>query len=252
MSSDGVQSLGRAFDLLEVLAEAGDGLTLSALATGSGLPAPTIHRLMATLIQRGYARRLPSRRYALGPRLIHLGERASRVLSAVAMPYLTGLVDEIGETANLAVLDDDRVIYAAQAPSRHSMRMFTEVGRRVRLHCTGVGKVLLAELPPDAARELLVRGGMPAQTPRTITDPDELLAQLPLVAAQGFALDDGEQEAGVRCIAVPVPGAPAQAAMSVSGPEGRLPLDTVSRLVPLLRTAAAALAADLRSGGGTD
>lgn len=252
MASDGVQSLGRAFDLLELLAESGDGLTLSALAASSGLPAPTIHRLMATLIQRGYARRLPSRCYALGPRLIHLGERASRVLSAVAMPYLTGLVDEIGETANLAVLDDDRVIYAAQAPSRHSMRMFTEVGRRVRLHCTGVGKVLLAELPPDAARELLVRGGMPAQTPRTITDPDELLAQLPLVAAQGFALDDGEQEAGVRCIAVPVPGAPAQVAMSVSGPEGRLPLDTVSRLVPLLRTAAAALAADLRSGGGTD
>ena len=252
MATSGVQSLGRAFDLMELLAAAGDGLTLSALAAGSGLPAPTIHRLMATLIQSGYARRLPSRRYALGPRLIHLGERASRVLSAVAMPYHTGLVDEIGETANLAVLDDDRVVYAAQAPSRHSMRMFTEVGRRVRLHCTGVGKVLLAQLPADAARELLVRGGMPAQTPRTITEPEELLAQLPVIAAQGFALDDGEQEAGVRCIAVPVPGAPAEVAMSVSGPEGRLPLDTVPRLVPLLQSAAAALAADLRSGGGTD
>jgi IclR family acetate operon transcriptional repressor len=250
MATDGVQSLGRAFDLLELLAEDGSGLTLSALAAGSGLPAPTIHRLMATLVQRGYARRLPTRRYALGPRLIHLGEQASRVLAAVALPYLSGLVDEIGETANLAVLDDDRVIYAAQAPSRHSMRMFTEVGRRVRLHCTGVGKVLLAQLPTDVARELLVRGGMPAQTSRTVIDPDELLAQLPVIAAQGFAVDDGEQEAGVRCIAVPVPGAPVEVAMSVSGPEGRLPLDSGPRLVPLLRTAAAGLAADLRGEGG--
>jgi IclR family transcriptional regulator, acetate operon repressor len=246
MATDGVQSLGRAFDLMELLAEDGSGLTLSALAAGSGLPAPTIHRLMATLVQRGYARRLPTRRYALGPRLIHLGERASRVLAAVALPYLTDLVDKIGETANLAVLDDDRVVYAAQAPSRHSMRMFTEVGRRVRLHCTGVGKVLLAQLPPDVARELIVRGGMPPQTARTVVDPDELLAQLPLIATQGFAVDDGEQEAGVRCIAVPVPGAPAEVAMSVSGPEGRLPMDSIPRLVPLLRTAAAGLAADLR------
>jgi IclR family acetate operon transcriptional repressor len=91
---------------------------------------------------------------------------------------------------------------------------------------------------------------MPAQTPRTVTDPEELLATLPAIAAQGFAVDDGEQETGVRCIAVPVPGAPAEVAMSVSGPEGRLPLDGIPRLVPLLRSAATALAADLRGEGG--
>jgi IclR family transcriptional regulator, acetate operon repressor len=130
------------------------------------------------------------------------------------------------------------------------MRMFTEVGRRVHLHCTGVGKVLLAQMSPETARRLLLQGGMPARTDRTVTDPDELLAQLPGVAEQGYALDDGEQEAGVRCVAVPVPGGSAAGAISVSGPAGRLGLDAVPRVVPLLQSAAAALATEL--GWGAD
>jgi IclR family transcriptional regulator, acetate operon repressor len=147
------------------------------------------------------------------------------------------------------MLDGDRVVYVAQVPSRHSMRMFTEVGRRVHLHCTGVGKVLLAQLPPATARELLVRGGMPSRTPLTITDPDELMARLPQIAEQGYALDDGEQETGVRCVAVPVPGGPLMTAISVSGPEGRVAMDSVPRIVAVLQEAAAALAAELREDG---
>jgi IclR family transcriptional regulator, acetate operon repressor len=252
-TADGVQSLRRAVDLVELLADAPGELSLSALAARSGLAPSTIHRLMGTLVERGWARRLPSRRYVLGPRLIHLGERASRTLDALARPHLARLVDEVGETANLALRDGDRVVYAAQVPSRHSMRMFTEVGRRVRLHCTGVGKVLLAQLPPEEARVVLVRAGLPARTSRTVTDVDRLLAQLPGIAAQGFAVDDGEQETGVRCLAVPVPvpGRAAEAALSVSGPEGRLPLDAVPRIVPLLQAAAAALAGEL-SGSPAD
>jgi IclR family acetate operon transcriptional repressor len=83
-----------------------------------------------------------------------------------------------------------------------------------------------------------------------VTDPDELLAQLPEIAEQGYALDDGEQEAGVRCVAVPVPGGSAAGAISVSGPAGRLALDTVPRVVPLLQAAAAALATELQTDGG--
>jgi IclR family acetate operon transcriptional repressor len=90
---------------------------------------------------------------------------------------------------------------------------------------------------------------MPARTDRTVTDPDELLAQLPAIAAQGYALDDGEQEAGVRCVAVPVPGGLAAGAISVSGPAGRLGLDTVPRVVPLLQVEAAALATELGRDG---
>ena len=249
-SAEGVQSLDRAFLLLELMADAGGEVAISRLAADSGLAVSTIHRLVRTLVGRGYVRQLPSRRYVLGPRLIHLGEFASRMLATWAQPHLTRLVDVIGETANLAMLDGDRVVYVAQVPSRHSMRMFTEVGRRVHLHCTGVGKVLLAQLPAGTARELLVQGGMPARTELTVTDPDELLRQLPAIADQGYAVDDGEQETGVRCVAVPVPGGSAAGAISVSGPAGRLGLDAVSRAVPLLQSAAAALATELGRDGG--
>lgn len=248
-AGDGVQSLERAFMLLELMADAGGEVALSQLAAESGLPLSTIHRLVRTLVARGYVRQLPSRRYALGPRLIHLGESSSRTMGTWAKPHLSRLVDAIGETANLAMLDGDRVVYAAQVPSRHSMRMFTEVGRRVHLHSTGVGKVLLAQLPAATARALVVSAGMPGRTEHTVTDPDVLMAQLPGIAAQGYALDDGEQEIGVRCVAVPVPGGPSSTAISVSGPAERVSMEAVPRIVPLLTAAAAALAAELRLGG---
>lgn len=242
--SEGVQSIERAFLLLELMAEADGEVAISRLAEGSGMPLSSIHRLVRTLVHSGYVRQTPSRRYVLGPRLIHLGEVASRALGTVARPHLARLTDAVGETANLAMLDGDGVVYTAQVPSRHSMRMFTEVGRRVHVHCTGVGKVLLAGMATDEARALLARAGMPPQTPRTVTDPEALLAQLPRIRAQGYAVDEGEQEAGVRCVAVAVPGG-VPAAVSVSGPEGRLTLETVPRVVPLVRAAAAAIAAAL-------
>jgi IclR family transcriptional regulator, acetate operon repressor len=244
-AADGVQSLERAFQLLELMAEGEGEMSLSRLAERSGMPVSSIHRLVRTLLARGYVRQLPSRRYVLGPRLIHLGDMASRALGAFARPHLARLVDAVGETANLAVLDGDRVVYAAQVPSRHSMRMFTEVGRRLHLHCTGVGKVLLAALPEAQVRTLLTTTGMPAQTPRTVTDPDALLTELGRVAADGYAVDDGEQEAGVRCVAVRVPQDVPAVAVSVSGPEGRLPLEAVPRIVPSLRATAAVIAAEL-------
>jgi IclR family acetate operon transcriptional repressor len=247
--ADGVQSLERAFLLLELMAEEGGEVPLSRLAVGSGLPLSTIHRLIRTLVARGYVRQLPSRRYVLGPRLIHLGESSSRALGTWALPHLTDLVDGIGETANMAMLDGDRVVYVAQVPSRHSMRMFTEVGRRVHLHCTGVGKALLAQLPRETARELVGRAGMPRRTPHTITDPDALMAELDRIEQQGYAVDDGEQEAGVRCVSVPVLGGPGSTALSVSGPAGRLPMESVPQVAELLRATAAELAAELREEG---
>ena len=139
-----VQSIGRAFALLELMADAGGTLGLSQLANQSGLPLPTIHRLLRTLVDLGYLRQEPSRQYVLGPRLIRLGDASSRMLSVWARPHLARLVDELGESANLAMLDGDEIVYVAQAPSRHSMRMFTEVGRRVQPHCTAVGKAIMA------------------------------------------------------------------------------------------------------------
>ncbi|GAB4585477.1 IclR family transcriptional regulator [Nocardia sp. IFM 10818] len=244
--SGGVQSIERAFALLETMADEGGMMGVSQLAAASGLPLPTIHRLVRTLVELGYLHQEPSRQYALGPKLIRLGESSARMLSSRALPHLTRLVDELGESANMARLDGDGIVYVAQAPSRHSMRMFTEVGRRVLPHCTAVGKVMLAGMPPERVRELLQRTGMPRYTDHTITDPAEFARQLEIAAATGYAMDDGEQELGVRCVAVALPEAPARLAISISGPAGRMTEDLVERAVPLLTEVGRALAADLR------
>lgn len=248
--SGGVQSLERAFGILESMADAGGVVTLSRLAAEADLPLPTIHRLVRTLVDLGYVRQEPSRQYALGPRLIRLGETSSRMLQTWARPHLLGLVEATGESANLAMLDGDRVVYVGQVPSRQSMRMFTEVGRRVHPHCTAVGKAILAGADPEEVRALVRRTGMPAQTEHTITDPDRFAAALAAVREQGYAVDDEEQELGVRCVAVAVPDAPSRIALSVSGPATRMTEDLVSRAVPLLAEAAERLSRDLLHGHG--
>ncbi|MEV5961012.1 IclR family transcriptional regulator [Kribbella sp. NPDC051952] len=241
-----VQSIERAFGLLETMADAGGMMGLSQLATASGLPLPTIHRLVRTLVDLGYLRQEPSRQYVLGPRLIRLGESSSHMLSVWARPHLARLVDELGESANMAMLDGDQIVYLAQVPSRHSMRMFTEVGRRVLPHCTAVGKAILAKLPESEVRDLLHRTGMPQHTDNTLTTPDAFTTQLRKAEEHGYAMDEGEQEVGVRCVAVAVPDAPSRLAMSISGPAGRMTEALVERAVPLLTQAAKALSDDLR------
>jgi len=238
----GVQSLDRAFDVLELMAAASGEVSLSQLSAESGLPVPTIHRLVRTLVSSGYVLQMPSRRYTLGPRLIGLGASASQKVEAWASPHLRSLAEVTGESANLAMLDVDRVVYVAQAAStRHTMRMFTEVGRRVYAHCTGVGKALLAQLPDDAVEDLVASAGMPATTEHTITDVTALLAELRRVRERGYAIDDGEQELGVRCVAVAVPGS-LSSAVSVSGPASRVTPEAVAPLAEVLQESALALA----------
>lgn len=245
----GVQSLERAFDLLERMADTGGEVGLSELAASSGLPLPTIHRLMRTLVACGYVRQQPSRRYALGPRLIRLGESASRLLGTWARPHLARLMEQSGETASMALLDGDEIVYVAQVPSRHSMRMYTEVGRRVLPHATCVGKALLANVPDDEVRALLARTGMPAATEKTITTPDAFLAALEDVRRLGYAIDDNEQERGVRCLAVCVPESPTAAAISISGPAGRVTEAATEGFVPVLQQAARELSQALTASG---
>jgi IclR family transcriptional regulator, acetate operon repressor len=241
--TSGVQSLVRGFELLESLGEAGGEAGLSELATRTGLAPGTTHRIVRTLVDLGYLRQLPSRRYTLGPRLVRLGDTASRLLGRWATPVLADLVDAAGETANLAVLDGDLAVYVAQVPSPHSVRMFTEIGRHVPLHCTGVGKALLSLLPAAEADALIARTGLPAVTTATITDPGALRAALATARERGYVRDDGEQEPGVRCVAVPVTGPTGPVALSVSGPQGRMDEAAVERIGLLLKDAGTRLAA---------
>ena len=270
----GVQSVARAFGLLEVLAAAatdgraggsGNGpaagldtgsgsgsglprsgsaaLPLAELAARANLALPTAHRLLRTMIELGYVRQLANRDYALGSGLIGLGERATPRLAELARPALGRLEAIAEETANLAILEGDLVAYVAQVPSRHRMRMFTEVGRRVLPHASGVGKAMLATLSEQRVRDIVGRTGLPEYTPTTLTDVSSLLADLREGRRRGFAIDDGEQEVGVRCIAVAIPGASPPAAVSISGPSARMTDAIVRSAVEELRRAAQELAA---------
>ena len=144
----------------------------------------------------------------------------------------------------MAVLDYDMAVYVAQVPSPHTMRMFTEVGRRVYTHCTGVGKALLMQLSNDAVLGLLKRAGMPASSENTHATADALIRDIELCRSRGYAVDEGEQEIGVRSFAVPVPNAPTLTAISISGPAPRLTLKSATEVTPLLKRVARDLAAE--------
>ena len=244
-----VQSVDRTFQILEAVADEGGQTSLSRLAETTALPMPTIHRLMRTLAQLGYVRQDSSRQYSLGPRLIRLGEAATAGLGRWARPHMAPVADKVGESVNLAVLDHDQVLYIGQEMAhRNSMRIFTEVGRRVPVHATAVGKAMLADFDPATVRDLLLRTGMRRFTNHTLTAPEDFAKALEDVRRLGYAVDEGEQEVGVRCVAVAVHDAPQPMALSISAPSARLDDETLLRAVPLLRNAADAVSASLREG----
>jgi IclR family acetate operon transcriptional repressor len=244
-----VQSVHRALDLLEAVATRGGTATIGEIAADAGVPLPTAHRLLRTLVDRGYMRQAPDRRYALGLGLVPLGAAASAMTGAGTDRLLRKLVDALGETANLAMLEGSAVTYVAQVPGRHSMRMFTEVGRRVEAHCTAVGKAMLAAGSEEEARSVLgassVGSVLTRHTAHTITDVGELMEQVADVRRLGYAVDLEEQEVGVRCVAVAVPTTAPRLALSVSGPAPRMTEAVLERAVPLLQRTARALAASL-------
>ncbi len=248
----GVHSLERGFLILESMADAGGSATLTSLAQDVGLPTPTIHRIVRTLVNLGYIRQEQSRQYTLGPRLVRLGEASASKLGTWALPYLSDLANDLGESSNLAMLDGNEIVYLAQKQGRHSMRMFTEVGRRVSPHCTAVGKALLARKSHSEVEALLGRIGMTRYTPNTITDPARFLEALIQIRNFGYALDEGEQEIGVRCVAVAVPSELSPLAISVSGPAARMTDALVQRAVPLLQETARRLSIDLLANDTAD
>ena len=245
-----VQSLDRALDILESLAGAGRGIGIVDLSARVGLHASTVHRLLATLVARGYARQSPrSQRYSLGTRVLQLGrsfhDRSD--LRQEAHRYLQQLTEKSGETANLVMRDDDEVVYIDQVQSPHLVRMFAEIGRRVPLHSTAGGKAILAYWDPAEVHRLVTEKGMPGKTSHTITSQEDLELALAEVRRCGFAIDDQEQEEGVRCVAGPVRDQTGDvvAALSLSGPITRMTRSRISELGPIVVTVCCDLSAAL-------
>jgi DNA-binding IclR family transcriptional regulator len=231
----GVQSVERTLDILESLVDFGSEVGLVEISQAVTLPLATVHRLLGTLIRRGYVKQnRQNRKYSLGFRALQMGNdmRQRFSLRLEARPFLHRLMEQTGESANLAVLDDGEVVYIDQAQSSKILRMFTQLGNRVPAHSTGSGKVMLAFGQPETAEGVLRRYGMPQRTPNTITEPARFAEELALIRAQGYALDDEEHEEGVRCLAVAVRDGSGQvvASLSVSGPVTRLGDEQIRKL----------------------
>lgn len=247
-----VQSLDRALDILETLAAAGGEISLSELASHVGLHVSTVHRLLSVLVSRGYARQnAPSGRYALGPHLLKLASSAVGTgqfdLRHEARPILQELADTTGETTNLVVLIDQQVVYVDQVASRHTVRMFTQIGTRVPIYCTGAGKALLAFRGAIEIEAYLSHERLEPRTPNTITTADALRDELCRVRGRGYAFDTGEMEPDVHCVAAPVfdHTSTAVASISISGPATRFDRERMEQVVAVLQRATSELSARL-------
>ncbi len=239
MKRDSVQSLERAFDLLEALAAGGE-LGVTDLANRTGLVPSTAHRLLHTLTKRGYVTQSPETgRYLLGYKVVEVAsglEHRRERLRAVARPHLEGIQRATGETVNLVVLEADRVVYIDQVEGSRNVRMFTTVGTSVRAHTTGSGKAIMAFGPPDAPATLDGDRELDRLTKRTLTTLAALEDDFKRIRRRGYALDNEEHEEGVGCVAVAVfdhTGRPT-AAISVSGPSARILGSNASALGSLL------------------
>jgi IclR family pca regulon transcriptional regulator len=179
--------------------------SISEAAAACGLDRATTRRCLLTLAHQGYAD-YDGKYFTLTPRVLRLGTGclAAMPLPRLIQPMLDRLSDEIGESTSVSVLDGSEIVYVARAAQRKVMSIGLMPGSRLPAYCTSMGRVLLAALPEAGARLLLGPAPLPARTPATLTDPDEIMAELARVRAQGYAVIDQEVETGLRSIAVPL------------------------------------------------
>ncbi|WP_028847836.1 IclR family transcriptional regulator [Thermocrispum agreste] len=233
------QSLDRALTLVEQLA--GGRKTLDELAAAVGVHKSTVLRLLRTLEAHRFVQREGPHHYRLGTALFDLAQRSleDRDVRRCAEAALRELNQRTGHTVHLASYEDGEAIYIDKFESKHAVRMYSRIGKRAPLHCTAVGKVLVAALPPQRRRVIAESLDYPKLTENTITSAEEYLAELEKVAERGYAVDNGEHEDFINCIAAPISGPRGVvAAASVSVPKVIAGLDELMSLLPDLLAAA--------------
>ena len=240
-----IKSLDRAMGVLEHLSTLA-GATLSELASDLDQSAATVYRILVTLEARGMVELdKETQVWHVGPRAFLIGARYLRRTSVVdrARPILRALMQETGETANLAVARDGHVMFVSQVECHNSIRAFFPPGTMSPMHASGIGKALLAEMSEAQFASHVKRADLERFTEHTISDPDALWSEMERVRGQGFAIDDQERNIGMRCIAAPVFDwtGEAVAGLSVSGPVSRMIDEDSARMAEAVKKAAAAL-----------
>lgn len=230
-----VKSVSRALDIINIVSMKKGGLGVTEIAKQMDINKSSVYRILSTLVQYGYIEQdKGTERYKLGYQFLEVSSRLleSLDLRTEAKPFLQELEKETNEVIHLVVYDRGEVVYIDKLDGNEALRMHSKVGKRAPMHCTSVGKAILAHLPIDIVQEIIERKGLPVHTDKTITDINIFIKELADVRKKGFALDLQENEYGITCIGVPIFDhlGKVAAAVSISGPTIRM---TDARLVEL-------------------
>lgn len=230
-----VKSVSRALDIINLVSMKKGGLGVTEIANQMDINKSSVYRILSTLVQYGYIEQdKGTERYKLGYQFLEVSSRLleSLDLRTEAKPFLQELEKETNEVIHLVVYDRGEVVYIEKLDGNEALRMHSKVGKRAPMHCTSVGKAILAYLPVDIVQEIIERKGLPFHTDKTITDKNAFIQELANVKKKGYALDMQENEYGITCIAVPIFDhlGKVAAAVSISGPTIRM---TDARLVEL-------------------
>ena len=237
-----VRALERALLLMGIIADA-DSLSLTELSQRAGMPASTAHRLLVTLQNFGYLEfREDTQQWSVGVEAFRIGGSFTRRIKVVdaGRPMLRDLMEQTGETANMAIADDGDVVFVSQVETHEPIRAFHRPGTRAHMHASGIGKALLAHFDPPALDRWMRTKGLVAYTDNTISDPETLRHEMEATRARGWAIDNEERTLGMRCVAAAVYNSfgEAIAGISVSGPTVRIPDDVLTEYGVLVRRTA--------------
>lgn len=237
-----VQALDRGLKILAVVAD-GDALSLSEVAARSGIAASTAYRMLTTLSAHGMVEfDGEAQLWSVGVETYRIGSAFLRRRKLVdrARAVMQALMESTGETSNLGVAEDDCVVFVSQVETHQAIRAFFRPGTRSPFHASGIGKAILAHLPPERVVAIIRKAGLEAYTQKTLADPTSLARDLLEARSRGYAIDDEERNEGMRCVAAAIFnefGEPV-AGISVSGPTVRVTPERATALGPLVREAA--------------
>lgn len=248
---DGIQSLARGLHVLDLIANSERSLGVTELAQELGIDKSSVSRLVKTMVNFGYLQLEPgSRRYTLGKRLYHIGWQMLNLMPMrqYARPYLYRLVQETGECAHTAVYAEGKALVIDDVETETTLRVVSGTGRMIPLHCTALGKVMLAFCEVPMPKELA------PFTDRTLTNFEAVNAHLEQVCQRGYALDDEEYDAGIRCLAAPIYNhfGIAIAAIGISGPSVRVTHERIPVFAERVMYAARELSTELGYRGNHD
>ncbi|MES1038798.1 IclR family transcriptional regulator [Peribacillus simplex] len=222
-----VKSVSRALDIITIVSLKKGGLGVTEISKQIDINKSSVYRILSTLVQYGYIEQdSETERYKLGYKFLEVSSKLleSIDLRSEARQYLQELENTTNEVIHLVVYDQGEVVYIEKLEGNETLRMHSKVGKRAPMHCTSVGKAILAYLPPNVVLNILEQKGMPMHTDKTITNKDDFLQELNQVRIKGYALDLEENEYGITCIAVPIfdHSGKVIAAVSISGPTMRM------------------------------